>query len=207
MPRKPRLGQCAICGMHGDVTREHLPPAKLYSANERAALQMNIIKACLRCNNGGSSDDENLKILLGLVTGDGGRNANQIIDHLASTLEKNKILQTTIFEGRLTNTPTGRQIAIEFDQASYCRSVTRITKGLYFSESGKALGLAAWVSVFEPSNSYIAVDNALRSMPRKSLNGGTFTYAHQIFEDGGSVWQFNFFNRHEVLAWTGPPVP
>lgn len=61
--KKKKKGHCAICGIHGRVTREHVPPKSLFPRPQTNPI---IVPTCEKCNGGSSEVDQRFATLMKL---------------------------------------------------------------------------------------------------------------------------------------------
>ena len=87
---------CAICGVNEATTKDHLPPKCIYPTPINDD-NMHTVPACKFCNGGGSQEDEEFKIFMGLETGEFRENQEKLINSMASTINHNNKLAAQIF--------------------------------------------------------------------------------------------------------------
>lgn len=201
---------CAICGVRAATTSDHIPPSSLYPKPRDNDINLNTVPACAICNNGSSQDDEVFKVMIGIDTGEYQRDPQRIINSLAGTVGKNARVANQIFSTKqkvLVN--RGRPIlqpaiAVTFDFKPYERVITRIVRGLHWTETGRAVAAEAWIQVLPGCQltKKLASDwmSLMMSLPLKKLNKETFTYRCRIGDDGVHVWGMQFFSRHTTFV-------
>lgn len=89
--RKPEF--CALCAGEA-CTEDHVPPQNLYPKPRRPNLQLHTVPACKSCNNGASTDDEELNMIVGVSVGDVQPNQNEVVDDR----EKNVFYEILLFQ-------------------------------------------------------------------------------------------------------------
>ena len=199
---KPKQGTCVYCGQFKDITADHVPPRKLYSAAERARVQMHTVPACGGCNNGASADDEVFKMVVLFEAAEARQDEAALIDTMAGTVRANQKMARGFFPSvRKVRKDGVEMVAAEFDGAAYRRVVARIARALYFRERGVPLPLSTAVSG-QPANAVEQTDAVKRVAlePQKFLNGGMFGYRVLWETDGTSVWRLEFFGKHVAYA-------
>ncbi|MDP2894751.1 MAG: hypothetical protein Q8N78_10350 [Sulfurimonas sp.] len=198
---------CSICGEYKDTTDDHLPPKGIYHKPIDNDMNMHTVPACSFCNGGGSKEDEEFKLFMGLETGDFRDNKEKIIDSLAGTIRHNKRLASQIFSNHKKiyaedrSTIAEKVVAIKFNSYAYNQVISRIVKGLYWRKTGTPLGKEPNVTVL-PANSlnnsqYQDFKEIMDQLPPNKLNKNTFIYKYIINDDGTSM---QFFKRHTVFA-------
>lgn len=203
---------CVLCGINpatkGDG--DHLPPKCIYPRPRPANIALNKVPACVPCNSGGSKDDEEFKVIVGLTTGEYRSDEKKLVDSLARTLGGNKRLaRKTIGSARQVwaqNIESGlysQMVKVSFDYAAYSRVIQRIVRGLYWQQTGTILGNAEIVVMHGDQPNPLLVQqikHVLCTLDPVSLNGGAFTYKCFILEEGDSFWALQFFKKHTVFA-------
>lgn len=210
---------CALCGEREATTGkgDHLPPKNLYPPQWNQNVRLNTVPACRPCNGGGSRDDEEFKLIIGLTTGEFRVEQELLINSLARTMDGNKKLARRILQSSqhiYARSPGGvlhPRVAMKFDRGAYARVVERIVKGLYWMETGNAMKDKKVFVVHGDEVNGRAVNDVKALLARTnpvSLNGGTFTYKVLLNEEGTSFWGLQFFKKHTVFAFVDPiPAP
>lgn len=204
-------GERAATGGHGD----HLPPQCIYPKPRPANVAWNKVPACIPCNNAGSKDDEQFKMIIGLSTGEFQKDTQPVIDALAGTIRNNKRLATQVlrkykrgYGSRHGNKVLEPVVAIPFDRDAYDRVVHRIVRGLYWQQTGTILPLDAEIHVVPPEpiepGLGAQISTLLQQSSRVELNAGTFVYKFFVTDDGSSFWGLQFFAKHLVFAFVYP---
>ncbi|MGW7235446.1 hypothetical protein ACWGIE_19975 [Pseudomonas fulva] len=205
-------GERAATGGHGD----HLPPQCIYPKPRPSNIAWNKVPACIPCNNAGSKDDEQFKLIIGISTGEFREDTQPVIDGLAGTIRNNKRLANQVlgkykrgYGKRHGNRVLEPVVAIPFDRDAYERVVQRIVRGLYWQQSGVILHRDAEIHVVAPEPMEAGLGDQIKTLLRHSsrveLNGGTFVYKVFISDDGNSFWGLQFFEKHLVFAFVYPP--
>lgn len=202
---------CVLCGKN-EATKgdgDHLPPQSIYPKPRTPGIALNKVPACTPCNNSGSKDDEEFKMIIGLTTGEYRVEQSQVIDSLARTMGKNKKMARRLLQRAqhvYARTQAGilmPMVSITLDRRAYSRVVQRIVRGLYWKETGQILGDREILVVHgdEPEGQLLnAIKHVLNLTDPTTLNGGTFVYKAAFTPDGESFWGLQFFKKHTVFA-------
>lgn len=171
------------------------------------------------CNNAGSADDEQFKLIIGLSTGEYRENPDQVIDSLAGTIGKNMRLARQVltkqergYGHRFGNAVVEPLVAVPFDREAYSRVIQRIVRGLYWQQSAQILRPDAEIQII-PAQSVTPELGApikllLSRATRVELNNATFVYKFILEDDDASFWGLQFFDKHFVFALVSPqPEP
>lgn len=202
---------CAICGKLPATTVDHIPPKGLYTKPYPSNINFNTVPACPSCNNGSSDADEELKVMMGLATGEHQESPEAVIESLARTLGHNKKLARKMMESHVkTFAPLHSEVLepavrVTFSREHYRNVMARIVRGLYWMERGAALGLEPVVRIqpFDEITDQAQVSlikDLMDSINPKHLNLSTFIYKSIFHENGSSIWGLMFFNRHLVIC-------
>ena len=204
---------CVLCGERpatkGDG--DHLPPQCIYPKPRPLGIPLNKVPACIPCNNAGSPDDEQFKLIIGISTGEFRENKQHVIDALAGTISNNMRLARQVltkqqrgYGHRFGNAVAEPLVAVPFDGEAYARVIQRIVRGLYWQQSGKILGHDAEIQVIPADLGGSELADPIRLLLSRServeLNGATFVYKYLLEDDGSSFWALQFFDKHFVFA-------
>jgi hypothetical protein len=202
---------CAICGENEATTKDHIPPQGLYPKPRANNLRLNTVPACAQCNNGASVVDEEFKVLIRFSTGEHQRNPLVALDSIARTVGKNQKIANQIFStkrdiwAKLKDGTVKPMVSISFDKQKYDSVIQRISRGLHWMETGKAISNNAKLtvvqgSVMEQSLAEYMMDIMMK-LPLKKLNMDTFTYRFQIVDEKLSIWGMQFFGENTVFVF------
>lgn len=204
---------CVLCGEQpatkGDG--DHLPPQCIYPKPRPLGVPWNKVPACTPCNNAGSPDDEQFKLIIGISTGEFRENQQAVIDALAGTISKNMRLARQVltkhqrgYGRRSGNSVVEPLVAVPFDGDAYSRVIQRIVRGLYWQQSGEILSREAEIQVipeeFADQDLADPIRLLLSRAERVELNNATFVYKYLLEDDGSSFWGLQFFQKHFVFA-------
>ena len=210
---------CVLCGVN-EATKgdgDHLPPQNIYPAPRERDVALNRVPACLGCNQAGSKDDEEFKMIIGLSTGDARQNQEAIINSLAKTFNGNKKLGRRILKSsqrtyaRRNGGVLQPVVAFPFSREGYSRVITRIVRGLYWQQTGEVMQgkTVHVVHGDEPQGLLLqAIRKLLVMKDPVVLNGGTFVYKAFFDEESdSSFWGLQFFGSHTVFALVTSETP
>jgi hypothetical protein len=225
--KKSKPNICAYCGILGDTTSDHIPPKNLFPDPRPSNLVS--VPACKVCHGNTAKDDEyfRLKIIMrdGVLTNPNARAVwkTSVLDSLKRTKASGLRIQT-MSDLTYVNLKTksglyvGRRFGYNVNMNRIRRVVQRIVRGLYFSESGKPLGLYNEVRVnmdedlMQQPPEFLeqlkqTILNPLASLPPKIIDNNTFLYRYYISKENPviSVWGLSFYGHVQFLAITGPP--
>ncbi|MDD1979990.1 HNH endonuclease [Pseudomonas asiatica] len=209
---------CVLCGEHAATKGEgdHLPPQCIYPKPRPSNIPWNKVPACIPCNNGGSKDDEQFKLIIGISTGEFRSDSQSVIEAMGRTMRTNhrlakKVLRdyTRGYAKRNGSAILEPVVAVQFEREAYVRVIRRMVRGLYWQQTNAILPKDAEIRVIEPESVTPElgpqISALLRDADRVELNGGTFVYKFVISEDQDSFWAMQFFGKHLVFAFAFQP--
>ncbi|MEA2117715.1 hypothetical protein [Halovibrio sp. HP20-50] len=206
---------CALCGKNAATTKDHIPPQGIYPKPRDNDINFNTVPACADCNNGSAVEDEEFKVLMGFSTGEFHEKPDLVIDWIARTVGKNQKIADQIFSTKqnvrayLRGSILEPAVAVTFDGERYSKVISRVIRGLYWLQKGRALGRNPKITVF-PTHSIKpefarSIMSLMDCLEAHTLNKGTFVYKVQFCEDGTSIWGMQFFKKHTVFAFAESP--
>jgi len=221
---KPKVGTCAYCGAHGEVTKDHVPPDGIFASPQPSNLIT--VPACKPCHEPWSKDDEYFKIRLCLNNKarghpDVNRNLKSIFDAL-NRPEASGLKQALLDDWRNVEVRSkggvilGHTAAFQVDMDRICRVVERTVRGLFFYEKKEPLPTDHGVKVI--SNEMLCEQDAevieemtrtiiepLAANPPTIIGENTFSY-RVCFSHVPSVsaWGLVFYGNVQFIALTGP---
>jgi hypothetical protein len=224
--RKSYIGKCVFCGSTGSVTDDHVPPKAIFAKPRPSDLIT--VPGCKKCNQGWSLDDEYFRTALCLSnkTADE-RNATDGRRAAMRSLQREeakglaKMFLSRTFPKEVYSPEgiyLGKRLAFTVDFKRIQKVVAKITRGLFYKESGRILPKNYSVSV--DSNDTLEQMDAnqlhelqdiiikpLLSTQERIVGDGTFRYRHAIPDDGDgfvSVWALTFYGTMPFLCICGP---
>lgn len=224
--RKSDIGTCVFCGAIGDVTDDHVPPKGIFAKPRPSDLIT--VPGCKECNHGWSLHDEYFRTALCLSdkTTDEpnatvGREAAMRSFQRPEARGFAKMFLSRTFPKEVYSPEgiyLGKRLAFTVDFQRIQKVVSKITRGLFYKESGRILPQNYGVSVdsndtleqmdarslHELQNTII---NPLLSTQERIIGDGAFRYRHAFPEDGDgfvSVWALTFYGTMPFLCICGP---
>lgn len=227
MPKqKSYMGTCVFCGVIGDVTDDHVPPKTIFAKPRPSDLIT--VPGCKECNHGWSLDDEYFRTALCLSdkTKDE-RNATSGREAAMRSLQRRKARGfAKMFLSRTFPKDVyspggiymGKRLAFTVDFERIQKVVAKITRGLFYNESGRILPQNYGVSVdsndtLEQIDANLLHDlqktiiKPLLSAQERIIGDGAFRYRYAIPDDGDgfvSVWALTFYRMMPFLCICGP---
>lgn len=216
MSEAKKIQLCVLCGDQPATEGEgdHLPPQCIYPKPRPINVPWNKVPACIPCNNAGSKDDEQFKLIIGITTGEFRSNMESVINAMGRTIGKNQRLAKQVLKenkrgyAKRHGSPILEPVvAIPFDRDAYERVIRRIVRGLYWQQTDTIMPRLSEIHVREPESPdlHAHVATLLQNAERVELNGGTFVYKFLITDDGDSFWAMQFFGKHLVFAFAYQP--
>jgi hypothetical protein len=143
---------CVICGVRLADTVDHVPPKGFFKGVANSHLRT--VPACRTCNNGASSDDEDVRFFISAQIGKQNPASKTLWEHGAhrTILRKTKLRAAFVATaGEVAvvgedGTHTTR-VAFHVPVSTYQRVFDRTTRGLYFFHTGRILPANVPVSV------------------------------------------------------------
>lgn len=171
--------------------------------------------ACIPCNNGGSKDDEQFKLIIGISTGEFRSDSQSVIEAMGRTMRINHRLAKTVlndyvrgYAKRHGSAILEPVVAVEFEREAYVRVIRRMVRGLYWQQTKVILPADTEIQVVEPErvtpDLRPQIAGLLKDADRVELNGGTFVYKY-VIENLHSFWAMQFFGKHVVFAFAFEP--
>jgi hypothetical protein len=201
---------CALCGENDATTNDHIPPRGIYPKPRDNDMNLNTVPACNSCNNGAKVEDEEFKVLIGISTGEFHNNPGMVIDSIAGTVGNNQKIANQIFStkknthAKLNGSALEPAVEITFDGEKYQKVISRIIRGLYWMQKGKALNTGSKISIFPGNNvSHEFASSMMELMDcleANSLNKDTFVYKFIFLDAHESIWGMQFFKKHTVFG-------
>lgn len=210
---------CIYCGTQAASTRDHIPPKCLFPGAREDLLT---VPACTHCNNGASHDDEYFRLFLtaneNAVHGEILERALAAVGRSLERTEARGLLESIVDSLRQVEVFSreglylGDTEGLVIDRERVTRVVERVTRGLYYHETGTPLSPDAEVSVAFtwgfPGVSDEAIAKfaeAAAMLPRlKTLADGQFKYGGLCVPNSrDSGWMMEFYRGIGFMARTG----
>ena len=198
---------CVLCGLRQATTRDHVPPRGFFKGLEA---QFITVPACSQCNNGASSDDEDMRFFVSMQVGKQALGAAQLWDSAAlkSVKRKHSLRRQVVDTARevAVTDPQGQRVvrlAVEVPARLYNTVFGRTTRGLYFHHTGRLLPPQVRVQVW-PLTSTPDLE-VLQPLIQQEVAGGALSYWYGVAaeEPHSSLWLYRFYAQHWIQACTG----
>lgn len=206
----PKSAVCVICGTRPAVTVDHVPPKGFFKGVVNA--QLRTVPACLECNNGASSDDEDVRFYISAHIGKQNLASKQLWEDGAhkSILRKKTLREAFVANARevVVVRADGLQttrIAFHIPVATYQRVLERTTRGLYFFHSGRVLPAPILVKATMLTGIPNMETEKIRMLNRENIGGGAVIYRYGILPEDpdSSLWIYEFHHAHWAFVTTG----
>jgi len=206
----PKSNVCVICGVRPAETVDHVPPKCFFKGVENP--QLHTVPACSICNNGASSDDEDVRFYISAQIGkqnpasaalwDGGayRTINRKLKLRKSFLANALEVQVREEDGITTN-----RLSFHVPISTYQRVFERTTRGLYFFHTGRILPAAVPVSATMLAGTPNLDTDEIRMLNVEVIGDGACVYRYGVTAEDVdcSLWIYEFHKAHWALVTTG----
>lgn len=206
----PKSNVCVICGVRPAETVDHVPPKCFFKGVEDA--QLRTVPACSICNNGASSDDEDVRFYISAQIGkqnpasaalwDGGayRTINRKLKLRQSFLANAREVQVREEDGSTTN-----RLSFHVPISTYQRVFERTTRGLYFFHTGLILPAGIPVSATMLAGTPNLDTDGIRMLNVEAVGKGACVYRYGVTAEdvNSSLWIYEFHNAHWAFVTTG----
>ncbi|NDP37540.1 MAG: hypothetical protein GZ093_02125 [Rhodoferax sp.] len=206
----PKSCVCVICGVRPAETVDHVPPKCFFKGVEDA--QLRTVPACSICNNGASSDDEDVRFYISAQIGkqnpasaalwDGGayRTITRKLKLRKSFLANTREIQVCEEDGSTTN-----RLSFHVPFGTYQRVFERTTRGLYFFHTGLILPAAIPVSATMLAGTPNLDTDEIRMLNVEAIGKGACVYRYGVAAEdvNSSLWIYEFHKAHWALVTTG----
>ena len=206
----PKSDICVICGTRPAVTVDHVPPKCFFKGVANA--QLDTVPACTVCNNGASSDDEDVRFYISAQIGKEYAAAAALWDDGAyrSIKRKLKLRQSFLANAREVQVreedgTTTSRMSFHVPISTYQRVFERTTRGLYFFHTGLILPPNVPVSATMLAGTPDLQTNEIRLLTIETIGDGACVYRWGITHEdpNTSLWIYEFHKAHWALATTG----
>lgn len=208
--KAPKSHVCVICGVRPATTVDHVPPKGFFKGLINA--QLKTVPACRVCNNGASSDDEDVRFFISAQIGKQNPGSKALWEEGAykSIQRKTRLREAFVATTREVkvveaNGKATTRLAFNFPVQPYQRVFERTTRGLYFFHTERIL--PADVPVLVQMLTAIPNMNSeeFLALQTHSVGGGACVYRYGISAEDAftSVWIYEFHQAHWAMATTG----
>ncbi|MBN8476125.1 hypothetical protein [Sulfuritalea sp.] len=203
----PKSSICVLCAIRPATTHDHVPPKGLFKGLEA---QLITVPACSTCNNGSSSDDEDLRFFISVQIGKQTAGSAKLWNDGAhkSIKRKTKLREAVIASTRTVETMDNEgncveRLGFEVPVRIYQTVFERTTRGLFFFHTGRILSPNTLVVVDMLRGQPELESPEIRSLTRNSIAGEACVYRFGIGEADSSFWLYEFYGAHWVMVRTG----
>ena len=206
----PKSAVCVICGTRAAVTVDHVPPKGFFKGVINA--QLRTVPACRECNNGASSDDEDVRFFISAQIGKENPVSKQLWEKGAyrSILRKKTLREAFVANAHevvvaeTDGSPTTR-IAFHVPVATYQRVLDRTTRGLYFLHSRRVLPQSVCVTTTMLDGIPNMETEEIQMLNIENIGDGAFIYRYGILPEDpdSSLWIYEFYHAHWAIVTTG----
>ena len=198
---------CVICGIRPATTRDHVPPKCFFKGTAGAALIT--VPACAMCNNGASSDDEDMRFYMSMQVGKPTVEAARLWNEGAlKSVRRKSALRANVLASREMVVPdeSGKpvvRIAVEVPASLYQSVFARTTRGLYFFHTARILDPSTRIEVAplvsKPN------DPLYEEMHMNEIGGFACKYWYGVDSEDSEacLWLYCFYGAHWVQVTTG----
>ncbi len=206
----PKSEICVICGVRTAETVDHVPPKGFFKGVTNA--QLRTVPACWVCNNGASSDDEDMRFYISAQIGKQNPASKALWDDGAYKTIKRKIRLRNSFLANAREVEVLEEdgsvktrLAFHVPISTYQRVFERTTRGLYFFHTGRILPANVPVSATMLAGTPNMDTDDIRHFKMESVGAGACVYRYGIVHDNAdcSLWIYEFHQAHWALVTTG----
>ena len=202
---------CAICGKMPATTLDHIPPKGIFP---KPRPRLITVPACSSCNQESSKYDESFMVYLSLHVGMDSPESKRLWErHAIKTVKHNRRLRNrlvTTMRPVYLRSPggiiTGPQMGSPWDDEAHDRVVERMIRGLYFYHFGEILGERVLCKVQWLQEIDKAIYEMFEPLQQNAIGNSQvlYRYGRACDEPLGSIWLFQFYNRHWASRYTQP---
>ncbi len=206
----PKCDVCVICGVRPAVTVDHVPPKGFFKGVDNA--QLRTVPACRECNNGASSDDEDVRFFISAQIGKQNPASKQLWESGAykSILRKKTLREAFVANAREvyvagTDGSHSTRIAFHVPFVTYERVLERTTRGLYFFHCGRVLPASVSMKATMLTCTPNTETEEIRMLNLENVGDDAFIYRYGILPDDqdSSLWIYEFHHAHWAMVTTG----
>lgn len=199
-----------ICGVRPADTVDHVPPKSFFKGVENA--QFRTVPACRSCNNGASSDDEDIRFFISAQVGKQTLATKKLWEDGAhKTILRKRKLREAFIAGAGEMTVLGddglpsRRIAFRVPISTYQRVFERTTRGLYFFHTGRILPATVPVEVTMLAGTPDMESADIRMLNVETIGDEACIYRWGVVAEDAdcSLWIYRLHQSHWAMATTG----
>ena len=206
----PKSDICVICGVGLADTVDHVPPKCFFQGVENA--QLRTVPACRPCNNGASSDDEDVRFYISAQVGKQTAATKKLWEDGArkNILRKTKLRESFVSTlGQMTvigqdGAPVTR-MAFRVPNSTYQRVFERTTRGLYFFHTGRILPASVPVDVTLLAGTPNMDNEAIQMLKVETIGEEACVYRWGVMAEYAdySLWIYRLHQTHWAMVSTG----
>lgn len=207
------IGFCPICGDVKELTKDHLPPKKIFIKPRPHNLIT--IKTCFECNNGASAYDEAFKIMLSFILGGNDAQTQPLFDSALRSVKHNRRIARG-FKSNMTDAYLTSQAGIiiekgylvKFDAEitkAFEEVVKRITKGMYYYHYQNFIGKNTVFTIRLHKKMTPEMLEIIKILVINRIGNGQFSYGYTSAQEGGvkiSLWLYEFHQKYWISCST-----
>lgn len=206
----PKCDICVICGLRPADTVDHVPPKGFFRGVENA--QLRTVPACYTCNNGASSDDEDIRFFISAQVGKQTPATKKLWEDGAhKTILKKTKLREAFVSGASEITVVGhdgmptKRVAFRVPISTYQRVFERTTRGLYFFHTGCILPALTPVKVTMLQGTPSMENEHIRMLKVETIGQGACVYRWNVAAENSnhSLWIYQLHQDHWAMVFTG----
>jgi hypothetical protein len=206
----PKSDVCVICGIRPAETVDHVPPKCFFKGVANA--QLRTVPACCTCNNGASSDDEDVRFYISAQIGKQNPASAALWEAGAyrTITRKLKLRKSFIANAREVQVleedgSTANRLSFHVPISTYQRVFERTTRGLYFFHTGRILPAAVPVSATMLAGTPSLDTAEIRLLNIEAIGSGACVYRYGVTAEdvNCSLWIYEFHKAHWALVTTG----
>lgn len=204
----PKSDICVICGERAATTQDHVPPKGFFKGSKVSDLVT--VPACSTCNNGASSDDEDMRFYISMQIGKYPPEASNLWEQGArKSIQRKASLRNHVLgtarEMKVFSKDKGavERIAVEVPASLYDTVFSRTVRGLYFHHTARILGPNCQTQVSplisQPDDPFIW------QLHFNEIGGQACKYWYGVDSEDldASLWLFQFYGAHWIQVTTG----
>lgn len=206
----PKSNTCVICGVRPATTVDHVPPKCFFKGVTNA--QLRTVPACAECNNGASSDDEDIRFYISAQIGKQNSASAMLWDQGAykTIRRKVKLRQSFLANAREVDVleedgSSTTRLSFHVPVSTYQRVFERMTRGLYFFHTGRALPATVPVSATMLAGTPNMETDEIRILNVETVGDSALIYRYGVVPEDVdcSLWIYEFHQAHWAMATTG----
>lgn len=174
--------------------------------------QLRTVPACFACNNGASSDDQDVRFFISAQIGKQNPASKALWEEGAYKTIKQKTrlrepFLATACDMRVVGSDgtVETRLAFHIPVQTYQRVFERTTRGLYFFHTGRILPASVKVFVTMLAGTPNMETQDIRALRMESIGEGACVYRYGVPPEDvdASLWIYEFHQAHWVMVTTG----